>query len=465
MQENFEEPSYQETSEKSLNFSGFNDTGDTSIPDTIHHEEFGFPNKDENNTYLPPQVSTVGSSGRQRASSPFEDDRMMEDMIRRSQMKEQSDSIPFSTSRSGYNRANLGYNENSLYVDDLSPMPNDMGPYSRSGRHSPIHSADYRYGMYRNQGDYGMDRLSPLVSESYHRPFPRPFRNDYYSDNNLSPFRYSPIPSNRGYYSPAPFDGYDRYPRPVHRTISPLPPGMTMRSRSSSRPIYPEDREGIPRNLSWMNMEDELGPLPEGSKYRAKSLMCMDDYEVMDSEEIHQPPSRAMVVSRDGDDSHSDFSPRETTTRQRTPMPPIDLVEPEEPSLKATPTPQENDSVNSVNSSNPAEPKDSSLPSSLPTSPVADTENDMDAIFASCKRGTCKEVKKQKKTKPKKNVKSNQDEDMKKSPCRDFENGVCSRGANCKFYHDPAKGKVFVVSLIYSCSFSRCSFIDDDLDV
>lgn len=25
-------------------------------------------------------------------------------------------------------------------------------------------------------------------------------------------------------------------------------------------------------------------------------------------------------------------------------------------------------------------------------------------------------------------------------PCRDFEKGVCSRGAACKFYHDPAKG-------------------------
>lgn len=442
MQEDFEEPSYQETSGESLNFSGFNDTGDTSIPDTIHYEESGFSNKDENSAYLPPQVSTVGSSGRQRAYSPFEDDRMMEDMIRRSQMMEQTDSIPFSTSRSGYNRANLGYNDNSLYMDDLSPIPNEMGPYSRSGRHSPMHSADYRYGMYRNQGDYGMDRLSPLVNESYHRAFPRPFRNDYYSDNNLSPLRYSPIPSNRGYYSPAPFDGYEPYSRPHYRTISPLPPGMTMRSRSSSRPIYPDDREGIPRNLSWMNMEGDLAPLPEGSKYRAKSLMCMDDYEVMGSEEIHQSPSRAMVVSRDGDDSHSDFSPRETTTRQRTPMPPIDLVEPEETPLEVPPTPEENDSVNS---SNAAEPKNDSPPSSLPATPVADKENDMDAIFASCKRETHKEFKKQKKTKPKKNVKSNKDEDLKKSPCRDFENGVCSRGANCKFYHDPAKGKLIVV--------------------
>lgn len=26
-------------------------------------------------------------------------------------------------------------------------------------------------------------------------------------------------------------------------------------------------------------------------------------------------------------------------------------------------------------------------------------------------------------------------------PCRDFEKGVCSRGAACKFYHDPAKGR------------------------
>lgn len=26
-------------------------------------------------------------------------------------------------------------------------------------------------------------------------------------------------------------------------------------------------------------------------------------------------------------------------------------------------------------------------------------------------------------------------------PCRDFEKGVCTRGAACKFYHDPAKGK------------------------
>ena len=33
-------------------------------------------------------------------------------------------------------------------------------------------------------------------------------------------------------------------------------------------------------------------------------------------------------------------------------------------------------------------------------------------------------------------------EDTKKSPCRDFENGVCSRGDACKYYHDPAKGKL-----------------------
>jgi hypothetical protein len=39
------------------------------------------------------------------------------------------------------------------------------------------------------------------------------------------------------------------------------------------------------------------------------------------------------------------------------------------------------------------------------------------------------------------------DDDEKRShsgkfrfPCRDFEKGVCSRGAACKFYHDPAKG-------------------------
>lgn len=30
-----------------------------------------------------------------------------------------------------------------------------------------------------------------------------------------------------------------------------------------------------------------------------------------------------------------------------------------------------------------------------------------------------------------------------KFPCRDFENGVCLRGANCKFYHDPSKGKIY----------------------
>lgn len=32
-----------------------------------------------------------------------------------------------------------------------------------------------------------------------------------------------------------------------------------------------------------------------------------------------------------------------------------------------------------------------------------------------------------------------------KFPCRDFENGVCLRGAACKFYHDPNKGTVFVI--------------------
>ena len=40
-----------------------------------------------------------------------------------------------------------------------------------------------------------------------------------------------------------------------------------------------------------------------------------------------------------------------------------------------------------------------------------------------------------------------EDEDHEKKhakyrfPCRDFEKGVCSRGAACKFYHDPAKGR------------------------
>lgn len=52
------------------------------------------------------------------------------------------------------------------------------------------------------------------------------------------------------------------------------------------------------------------------------------------------------------------------------------------------------------------------------------------------------------------------DEDKKhnkyKFPCRDFENGVCSRGAACKFYHDPSKGTLSIGLFMYSCHFSRC---------
>ena len=50
------------------------------------------------------------------------------------------------------------------------------------------------------------------------------------------------------------------------------------------------------------------------------------------------------------------------------------------------------------------------------------------------------------------------DEDKKhnkyKFPCRDFENGVCSRGAACKFYHDPSKGRGFIDWITNSCHIS-----------
>ena len=210
------------------------------------------------------------------------------------------------------------------------------------------------------------------------------------------------------------------------------------------------------RNRSLLNMNEE-DFFESDHSYRAKSLMCVSDYEDFQKEAI--PPS---------------------LTPSHTPL--------HSPSITPIHTPSHNPSITPVHSPSPSH---SITPDHISLSEEAlSTENEeiapsiqveppdqsnepnlVDAIFASCtptvpsnnesSKTTIKPTpkpkprqtrsrsqpvqsksKKKPKTKQTKKPDSETKEDTKKSPCRDFENGVCSRGDACKYYHDPAKGKI-----------------------
>lgn len=409
MQERYDEPNYDGPLNKSSFFPTSPNPGMASIADTLYTSESLYRSQEDTDIYRSVPSRHYESSRIHRPSTPLESDRISSGINYGGQLLERGDGMLSSRNHSDFYRASPIPNDSSLLMDDLSPLPIDRGAMSRSRRHSPMYPPP-EMGEYSRNRNY--DRYSPMVGDYRH---PRNYGNDYYSDTNLSPYYRSPMPQDYGHYSPMPYDYYDSVE--YYRRRTPIPEDFDLPFHHHTPPPPGYEERTMKRNLSFMNLDDDY-PNDINRRFDAKSQECSSECEVtseLKSGEVN-------VCS-----SEENSSKRNTHEKDRslTPMVPTDKAE----------------EIAQLDASVKKE--------------MEEKENEMSAIFASCNKNEedPKKVNKQPRKqlrkqlrKPKKQESAPKPDDMnnentKKSPCRDFENGVCSRGNACKYYHDPSKGK------------------------
>lgn len=197
----------------------------------------------------------------------------------------------------------------------------------------------------------------------------------------------------------------------------------------NSRDLY--SGRGMPQNRSYI---DSLGVLDDSEMpmSRAKSMMYLGDgdfeypsYPSLTGDELHK--SRQGSVSEISSTLRRSI-PSETTKQEKegqaTSLP---SAEKESEHRQSSPVPEWRQHTSlSPSSHEVSHTPERSLASTSPRPP----------------HETSRSSERRASTSP------HPDEDTEKRthgkyrfPCRDFEKGVCSRGAACKFYHDPAKGR------------------------
>ena len=489
MQEDCEEPIYRKPVGKSSLIPGSQGNSSSSISDIRYREELSVGDYEDNSMYAPSQDNNHLTYSPKRSGTAYVDESMIKDMNYHYPKMDNVDLLTANNIRNTYRRNNPMPIDNSLYIDDLSPIPQDAGFTSRSGRHSPINRMNCECNIYGSHGDFGCERFSPVVPENYPNRMPRNmYRNDYYSDTNLSPLRCSPLPPNREmvppkYYSPTPYD-YCGDPRCLSPHCSPYrspyrsphysPYRSPRHSPYRSPQLHPSEISGYPgyedprmlRNRSLLNMnEDYL--FESDHSYRAKSLMYVSDYEDLQKDPIPPSLTPSLTPSHTPFHSHS-ITPDHSSTHTPSITPDhssthTPSITPDHISLSEEALSTENEEiVSSIQVETPDQSNESNLVDAIfasctPTVP-SNQETSTDIVKPAVKptvkskskprqtRSRLQPAQSKSKNKPKPKQANKHDnettEDTKKSPCRDFENGVCSRGDACKYYHDPAKGKL-----------------------